>query len=193
MRRVLARWPFLLLALISALLILDWWFLGPTLTTPLACLINPFIERATGEIPEAKVAAYLEAIRQGNRASAYNCWRTANEHLGTEYETRRQAVTKAISALGSDLLFRVLDVEWWSNCCEPCVIDDPRRAGFARLRVAVGVATEKKITYVFDVWVTGGPYYGDMMGCPVRHWEIIDAYPEGEEPLYWRWPREWQW
>lgn len=181
----------MLLTLVGLLFVLVAWNFG--IPSRIPCFINPLIEKITGETPEAKVAAYLEAIRQGNRASVYNCWRTANEHLGPEYEARRQAVTEAISALGSGFSFHVLNVEWWSNCCEPCVIDDPSRAGLARLRVAVGGATEEKVTYVFDVWVTGGPYYGDMMGCPVRHWEIIDAYPEGEEPLYWRWPREWQW
>lgn len=139
------------------------------------------------------MAAYLEVILQGDKASAYNCWRPANERLGPEYEARRQAVTEAISALGSNFSFHVLDVEWWSTCCEPHVIDDPRNAGFARLRVAVGGTPEDEITYVFDVGVTGGPYYGEMMGCPVRHWRIVDAYPEGEEPLYWKWPREWEW
>jgi len=22
----------------------------------------------------------------------------------------------------------------------------------------------------------------------VRHWQIVEVYPAGEEPLYWRWP-----
>jgi len=168
----LARWLFLLLTLVGLLFVLVAWNFG--IPSRIPCFINPLIEQVTGETPEAKVVAYLEATRQGD-------------------EARRQAVIETISALGADLSFRVLDVEWWSNCCEPCVIDDPRRAGFARLRVAVGGATGDEIIYVFDVWVTGGPYYGEMMGCPVRHWEIIDAYPEGEEPLYWKWPREWEW
>jgi hypothetical protein len=190
MKRVLVRWPFLLLALIGVLLILDWWFLGPTLTTPLACFTNPLIERATGEIPEAKVVAYLEAIRQGDEASTHNCWRPTNKHWGPDYEARRKAITGAISSLGSDISFRILDVEWWRTCCEPGVIDDPRSAGFARLRVAISRGLGEKIIYVFDVLISGGAYWGEMMGCPIRHWEIIDAYPEAEEPLYWKWPAE---
>ena len=191
MKRVFVRWPFLLLALIGVLLILFAWYFGvPPLTPPLSCFLNPLIERAVGEIPEAKVAAYLEAIRQGDKASAHDCWRPANEHLGPEYEMRRQAVTGAISALSSDFSFRVLDVEWWRTCCEPGVIEDPGNAGFARLRVAIGEAPGEKIIYVFDVLVAGGSYWGELVGCPVRHWEIIDAYPEGEEPLYWKWPFE---
>jgi len=183
MRRVLARWPFLLLALgIGVLLIL--------VTYPLSCSIDPLIERAKGEIPEAKVIAYLEAVRQGDEVSAHNCWRPANEHLGPDYEARRQAVTEAISALGSNFSFHVLNVEWWRTCCEPGVIDDPKNAGFARLRVTIGEPSGEKIIYVFDVLVTGGSYWGELVGCPVRHWEIIDAYPDGEEPLYWMWPFE---
>lgn len=121
------------------------------------------------------------------RQSAHNCWRPAKKHWGPEYETRWQAITGAISALGSDFSFRILDVEWWRTCCEPGVIDDLRNAGFARLRVAIGGAPGKKIGYVFDV-LDGATYWGEMMGCPFRHWEIIDTHPEGEEPLYWKWP-----
>jgi len=81
MKGVLARWPFLLLALIGVLLILFACDSGiPPLTAPL--------ERVTGKRPEAKVAAYLEAIRQGDKASAYNWWRPAKEHLGPEYVSR---------------------------------------------------------------------------------------------------------
>lgn len=187
----LARWLFLLLTLVGLLFVLVAWNFG--IPSRIPCFINPLIEQVTGETPEAKVVAYLEATRQGDEVAAYNCWLPAADPPSPEYEARRQAVIETISALGADLSFRVLDVEWWSNCCEPCVIDDPRRAGFARLRVAVGGATGDEIIYVFDVWVTGGPYYGEMMGCPVRHWEIMDAYPDGEEPLYWKWPREWEW
>lgn len=189
MRRALARWLFLLLALIGLLLICFAYNLG--VLAPLSCFINPLIERATGETPEAKVAAYLEAIRNGNEASAYNCWRPINERLGSDYETRRQAVTGAISALSSGFSFRILEVEWWSTCCEPHVINDPKNAGFARLRVAVGGFAGKNVIYVFDV-LNGCPYWGEMLGCPIRHWRILDAYPEGEEPLYWKWPREWE-
>jgi hypothetical protein len=192
-KKVVARWPFLLLTLVCLLFILVVWSLGiPSLAPPLACFINPFIEQATGETPEAKVSAYLEAIRQGDQVVAYDCWRPANERLGSEYEARRQAAIEAVSALGSGLSFRIQDVQWWSNCCEPGVINDPGNAGFARLRVAVAGTGEDEVIHVFDVGVTGGPYYGEMMGCPTRHWEIIDAYPEGEEPLYWKWPAKQQ-
>ena len=95
---------------------------------------------------------------------------------------------EAISALGPDLSFRILDVEWWRTCCEPGVIDDPGNAGFARIHVAIRGAPGEKIIHVFDV-LAGAPYWGEVIGCPARHWTIIDAYPEGEEPLYWKWPR----
>ena len=194
MKRALARWLFLLLTLVGLLFILAAWSFGiPSQAPPLACLINPLIERVTGETPEAKVVAYLEATRQGDEVAAYNCWLPAADPPSPEYETRRQAVMEAISALGADLSFRVLDIEWWSTCCEPGMIDNPRDAGFARLRVAVGGSAEDGISYVFDVLAIGGAHWGEMMGCPVRHWEIIDAYPEGEEPLYWMWSRKGEW
>ena len=186
----LARWPFLLLALVGLLFILVVWSLGiPSLAPPLACLVNPLIEQVTEETPEARVVAYLEATRQGDEVAAQDCWLPAADPPSPEYAARRQAVMEAISALGSDLSFRVLDIEWWRTCCEPGVIDDPRDAGFARLRIAIGGDTDERIIYVFDVLAVGGSHWGEMMGCPLRHWEIIDAYPEGEEPLYWIWSR----
>ena len=191
MKRALARWSFFLLALVGLLSILVAWNLGiPSHAPPLACFINPLIERVTGETPEAKVVAYLEATRRRDEVTAHGCWVPASEPPSPEYETRRQTVMETISALGTDLSFRVLDVEWWRTCCEPGVIDNPRDAGFARLRVAVGGSAEDGISYFFDVLAIGGAHWGEMMGCPVRHWEIIDAYPEGEKPLYWKWPFE---
>ena len=194
MKRALTRWPFFLLTLVGLLFILAAWSFGtPSQAPPLACFINPLIERVTGETPEAKVAAYLEATRQGDEIAAYNCWLPTTDPPSPEYEARRQAVMKTISALGSGLSFRVLNVEWWRTCCEPGVIDDPKNAGFTRLRVTVGGSAEDGISYVFDVLAIGGSHWGEMMGCPVRHWEIIDAYPESEEPLYWMWSRQGEW
>ena len=194
MKKVLARWLFLLLTLVGLLFILAAWSFGiPSQAPPLACFINPLIERVTGETPEAEVVAYLEATRQGDEVTAYDCWLPATDPPSPEYETRRQAVMETISALGSDLSFRVLNIEWWNTCCEPGVIDDPKNAGFARLRVAIGGDIDERIIYVFDVLAIGGAHWGEMMGCPVRHWEIIDAYPEGEEPLYWMWSRKGRW
>ncbi len=41
-------------------------------------------------------------------------------------------------------------------------------------------------SYIFDVFVQDGPYWGAAEGYPLRHWVIRDVYPEGQEPFYWR-------
>lgn len=147
---------------------------------------NRLVERVTGETPEAKVSSYLALVVSGHRQQALELW-PANHRLGPEYEVRRQSVTAELEELGAELAHRVLRIEWWSTCCEPSVIADSQRAGFARLWVEVSGRDEPR-QYVFDLLVPGGPYWGEMEGYPVRHWQIVDIYPTAEEPLYWPWP-----
>ena len=139
----------------------------------------------SGETPQAKVSSYLALVARGDRDRALALWPTS-ERLGPEYEARRHSVTTELEELGPELSHRVLEIEWWGTCCEPHVITDSREAGFARLWVEVSGGSEPR-QYMFDVLVLGG-YWGWMEGYPVRHWQILDVYPAGEEPLVWRWP-----
>ena len=149
--------------------------------------VNLLIDWARGQTtPPAKVTAYLQAIAQDDDERALALW-PANERLGREYEVRRHSVTTELEELGPELSHRVLEIEWWSTCCEPHVITDSRMAGFARLWVEVSRGNEPR-QYVFDVLGRGGSCWREMEGYPVRHWQIVDVYPTGEEPLYWRWP-----
>ncbi len=155
--------------------------LGPT---------NRLVERLIGETPQTKVSSYLELVASGAREEALALWPAlwpANERLGPEYEVRRQSVTSELEELGAELTPRVLNTEWWGTCCEPHLTTDSRGAGFARLWVEVSRGDEPR-QYVFDVLVLDWPYWGEMQGYPVRHWQIVDVYPAGEEPLLWGWP-----
>ncbi len=167
-----------------------------TLLMAVACLgpslgcgsTNRLVEFVTGRTPQARVEGYLNAIARGNRNEALRLWTpegTPNEALAA----RRDAVTDDLLALDPGLEYQVLDVEWWRTCCEPGVVDDPARAGGARLRVAIRGERRPEATYVFDVLVPGG-YWAEAAGSPVREWAIVDVYPEGQSPLVWTWRSE---
>ncbi len=161
-------------------------WLDPSLFAPVLGPVNRLVERVSGETPQAKVSSYLALVARGERDEALALW-PANEWPGPEYEARRHSVTREIEELGPDLSHWVMKIEWWGTCCEPHIITDSREAGFARLWVEVSGGNEPR-QYVFDVLAPGGCCWGGMTGYPVRHWQILEVYPEGEEPLAWRWP-----
>lgn len=161
-----------------------WWL--PDIYAPVLGPANRLVERAIGETPQAKVASYLALVARGDRDGALALW-PVDERLGPEYEERRHSVTTELERLGPDLSHQVLEIEWWSTCCEPGVITDSRGAGFARLWVEVSGDGEAR-QYVFDVLVRGGAYWGRMEGYPVRRWQILDVYPVEEGSLVWGWP-----
>ena len=139
------------------------------------------VERLLGETPHRKVEAYLAAVRRGDREAALARWQ-GNEHLGTEYEARRQRVTDVLLSFGPSLRHQVVDIEWWRNCCEPSPIDDPDGAGVARMRIEIADGEGQVGLYVFDVTTTRA-YWGAAGGNPVRRWVLRDVYPEGQRPL----------
>jgi len=161
-------------------------WLDPSVYAPVLGPVNRLVERVIGETPQAKVSSYLVLVARGEQDKALALW-PASEWLGPEYEARRHSLTRELEALGPELSHRVLDIQWWGTCCEPHIITDSREAGFARLWVEISGGGEAR-QYVFDVLVRGGAYWGEWEGYPVRHWQIGEVYPAGEEPLYWRWP-----
>ena len=156
-------------------------WLDPSVFAPVLGPVNRLVEQVSGETPQAKVSSYLALAARGDRGEALARWPTS-ERLGPEYEARRHSVTTELGELGPELSHRVLEIEWWGTCCEPHIITDSREAGFARLWVEVSGGDEPR-RYVFDVFTRFG-YGGWMEGYPVRHWQILDVYPAGEEPLY---------
>jgi hypothetical protein len=163
---------------LSALTLLS--VLGPGMSCSLG---SRLIERATGQTPQAQIADYLAAIAGGNPQNGLALW-SLQGSSSTELEARREAVTTALLAIGPSLEHQMLDVTWWRTCCEPAVIDDPDKAGGARVRVAIGSKSQPDAVYLFDLLVPGG-YRGEGEGYPVRDWVIVDVYPEGEAPLAW--------
>ena len=156
--------------------------LGPSASCGLG---NRLVERAWGQTPRAQIARYLDAIAEGDRHAALAHWSPAGSP-NTALKARRESVTDELLAYGPRLEHRVLDIEWWRTCCEPGVIDDPHEAGGAHVRVAISGENRAETIYVFDILVPGG-YWGGAMGNPVRHWAIVDLYPQGAAPLAWPW------
>ena len=148
--------------------------------------VHTTVERLLGETPEAKLASYLDAVKSGERDTALACW-PAREHLGADYETRRQQVTEQLLALGPSLRHQVLEVEWWRTCCEPGRVADPDIAGMARMLVEVTDEQGRTHPYVFDIGTTT-QYWGDAGDDPVRRWVLWDVYLSDEPPLVFRWP-----
>jgi len=139
------------------------------------------VERLLGQTPQRKVNAYLDALRQGDRDAALARW-PGNERLGSEYEVRRQRVTDELLCLGPSLRHRVVDIEWWRNCCEPGPIDDPDGAGVARMRIEISNQQGQARLYIFDVTTTRA-YWGAAGGNPIRRWVLRDVYRQDEPPL----------
>jgi hypothetical protein len=143
------------------------------------------IEWLTGQTPQARIEAYLEAAAGGETGAALAQWLPPDKSQ-PELAARRQAVTASLMTRGRRLNYHLLDFEWWSTCCEPRIVDDPGEAGFVRVRVAVEGGNQSPAVYVFDLMVPGG-YWGAAAGYPVRQWAIVDIYAEGQPPLVWIW------
>ncbi len=174
------------------------WRLGLTLTALTVLTIlgpnfscgtgNRLVERVTGQTPHAQIAAYMAAIASGDRQAALVVW-TLLDPSNADLVARREAITDLLLAIGPQIEYRILDTEWWRTCCEPAVIQNPDEAGGASVRVAISGPSLPEAVHIFDVLVPGG-YWGEAMGSPVRHWAIVDVYPEAEAPLAWI-GREW--
>jgi hypothetical protein len=176
MRDVVWRAGFTLMALMGL----------ATLGSNISCGVgNRLVEQALGRTPQAAIARYLHAITEGDRQGALDLW-SLDGSPTVDLKARRQSVTDALLAYEPNPKHVVLELEWWSTCCEPGVIDDPDQAGGVRARVAVSSEHKPVMVYRFDLLVPGG-YWGDAAGNPVRRWILVDVYPDKEAPLTWPW------
>ncbi len=144
-------------------------------------------EHVKGETPQAKAKAYLRYVSKGDVEKALSLWKVpslTNSDRQGALEKRRISVTNDLAQKGISR-YELEDIEWWATCCEPRVISSPRDAGGARLKVRIVDRNGKATEYIFDIFVPGG-YWGKAAGYPTRHWNIMDVYPVGENPIYWR-------
>jgi hypothetical protein len=148
---------------------------------------NAIREQLTGETPQAKIAAYLQAILQHDKRAALDLWepQAPDPERYDALRQRREKITDELLAVGMTD-FTVLEPEWWTTCCEPQVTCESRNAGGARIQVQILDDEGMPLLYTFDVFAREQPYWGDAMGNPPRHWVIRDVYALDQEPLFWR-------
>jgi len=147
---------------------------------------NMLLELITSETPQAKISAYLDAIKAQDRDAALAAWHSlgSGTDRADQMNDRRNKVTDEL--LSHHITnYMIFHPEWWRTCCEPGVTDLPRNAGGARIRVQVMDDRNNAWQYTFDVFAEDGAYFGDAAGNPYRHWQLRDVYPHGEAPIYW--------
>ena len=93
-------------------------------------------EHITGETPQAKLETYVRAIANGNHETALDQWELP--HLSNRAQlnalaARRRRITSDLLAAKLSPEFMILDIQWWSTCCEPSVLEESRDAGGARI------------------------------------------------------------
>jgi len=147
---------------------------------------NMLLELASGETPQAKITAYLQAIQASRPGAALAAWTlpAPNTESFAELTERRDLVTDDLLAR-QIIGFTIFEPEWWSTCCDPGVIRHARNAGGARVQVQVLDAQGQPWLYTFDVF-TNEPYWGNAAGNPYRRWLLRDVYPLSEPPVYWK-------
>ena len=144
------------------------------------------LDAASGDTPEARIGAYLDALRRGDASAAQAVWRLPERgYLAPGLAERRDAVTSELLASPPDS-FALDDIQWWATCCEPGVIDDRRGAGGARARATLRFADGRSATYMFDVFARDTQPTWD--GLPARDWVLREVYPATSSPLHFRWP-----
>ncbi|XOB41163.1 MAG: hypothetical protein ACKKMW_00215 [Candidatus Nealsonbacteria bacterium] len=156
---------------------------------------TPLIEKVINEKPEAKIIAYLEAVKKGDKLKALTIWELPNweewklNENGSFLEKRRENLTKNLVENGIKN-FKILKIEWWRTCCVPGVTNNPRSAGGARISIQLIDNNNTEYIYIFDVFHRETSYWGATEGYPVRHWVLRDIYLLGQKPLFWEFNHE---
>jgi len=139
--------------------------------------------------PQAKVEAFVQAINNHDPLSALKLWEIEAPAVADSFSPlhkRREEFISQLIEQGIQEEYLLLDIEWWTTCCEPRVINSYRNAGGARMRVQLLDQMGNPLSVFFDVFTREQPYWGDAAGNPRRDWVIRDVYPSNQNPLFWR-------
>ena len=143
-----------------------------------------WIEFLLHDEPGAHVDEYLRAVAAGDRDRALSLWqipdRGAPDALAA-LRDRRPEVTDTLLAFARRG-HRVVEVQWWSMCCEPHPVRDRQYASVARITVAFDDAVEQ---YTFDVSTDRADR--SPLDEVARRWGITDVYRSGDQPMLLRW------
>ncbi len=144
-------------------------------------------ERATANLPQSNITAFVQSIVQGDKESALKLWEVYDDPSSEQQSALMKRRENVISDLVSAKIqpeYMILQIEWWTTCCEPGVTNDSRNAGGVRINVQFLDNKGNPISYVFDVF-TREPYWGGAEGYKYRDWVIRDVYPDDQDPMYW--------
>lgn len=144
------------------------------------------LEHPTGNQPQVKVDAFIQAIAEDDRLAALGLWELQNSDAGGDLEKRREVIIDELIAADFYLEYKILRTEWWKTCCEPGVVCDSRSAGGARISVQFIDQEGQPFLYIFDVFARKQPYFGAAEGYPPRDWVIRDVYPSDQDPIFWK-------
>lgn len=144
----------------------------------------PWVESLVHDEPQDRVDDYLRAIATGDREQGLALWqvpeRGAEDALAALRDRRVRTTDALLAAHASG--HRIVDLRWWSTCCEPHPVTSKADASVARVTVAFDGLAEK---YTFDVRaVEAGRSLLDEVA---RRWSVSDVYRAGDEPLLLRW------
>ena len=146
------------------------------------------LEQATANLPQAKIAAFVQSIVHDDKTAALKLWEIdgASSEQQNALRKRREGVISDLLSAKINPDYMVLGIEWWTTCCEPSVTNDSRGAGGARIKVQFLDENELPVAYIFDVFTREQPYWGSAEGYQPRDWVIRDVYSENKKPLFWQ-------
>jgi len=147
------------------------------------------LDHPSGNLPQEKIGAFVQAVVQGNKTAALELWEVYEQSAPQQQSAmgkRQQIVISDLLSAKINPEYVILGMEWWGTCCEPAVLNDSRDAGGARIKVQFLDKNELPVVYTFDVFTREQPYWGAAAGYPPRDWVIRDVYPENKQPLFWR-------
>ena len=108
------------------------------------------LEHPTGNQPQVKVVAFIQAIAEDDWLAALGLWELQNSDAGGDLEKRREVIIDELIAADFDLEYKILRTKWWKTCCMPGVVCDSRSAGGARISVQFIDQEGQPFLYKFD-------------------------------------------
>lgn len=107
------------------------------------------IERLSGNSPQTRIASFVEAV-VGDPSAAVQLWET--EPSAIELSRRPESVVAYLIAADIAPDYMILDIDWWTTCCEPSVICNSREAGGSRITVQFMDRNRQPMLNTFDVF-----------------------------------------
>ncbi|HET8569737.1 MAG TPA: hypothetical protein VFM93_12230 [Candidatus Limnocylindria bacterium] len=134
-------------------------------------------DRALGDTPEQRVAAFVAAVSRADAVAAGRSWNAGSAWL----EARHRSWTEQLIAASPRPSARIERVEWWWICCaavEPAASRD--KATFARMWVVLELAAGPRMLVVDVSALDHQPMFD---GLPAREWRIVDVHEDPPPPM----------